>query len=146
MDNKTNNKGIKIVICGSMKLSRRMIEVRDELLHFGHEVILPRHTEEYARMNTSDHIHNESVKNKIENDLIRDYYEEIKKNDAILVVNDKLNGVDGYIGGNSFLEMGFAHVLNKKIYLLNKIPESSFKDELIAMQGIVLEGDFGKII
>lgn len=81
---------MKIVICRSMKLSRRMIEVRNDLQKLGHEIILPRHTEEYAEMNTSDHIHNESVKNKIENDLIRDYYNEIAKNDAILVVNDSL--------------------------------------------------------
>ncbi len=136
---------MRIVICGSMKLSRRMIEVQDELQKFGHEIILPRHTEEYAKMNTSDHIHNESVKNKIENDLIRDYYNEIAKNDAVLIVNDNLNGVAGYIGGNSFLEMGFAHVLNKDIYLLNPIPEASFKDELVAMQPVVLEGDFRMI-
>jgi len=136
---------MRIVICGSMKLSRRMIEVQDELQKFGHEIILPRHTEEYAKMNTSDHIHNESVKNKIENDLIRDYYNEIAKNDAVLIVNDNLNGVAGYIGGNSFLEMGFAHVLTKDIYLLNPIPEASFKDELVAMQPVVLEGDFRMI-
>lgn len=128
-----------------MKLSKKMIEVRDELLKFGHEVVLPRHTEEYALMNTSDHIHNESVKNKINNDLIRDYYNEIAVNDAVLVVNYDLNGVSGYIGGNSFLEMGFAHVLNKKIYLLNEIPDLLFKDELIAMQPIILYGDLAKI-
>lgn len=136
---------MKIVICGSMKLSRRMIEVRDKLKEFGYEIILPRHTEEYAEMNTSDHVHNESVKNKINNDLIRDYYNKIAENDAVLIVNDDLNGVEGYIGGNSFLEMGFAHVLNKKIYLFNNIPESSFKDEIIAMQPIVLDGDLSKI-
>jgi hypothetical protein len=39
----------------------------------GHTVLLPRHTEEYAEMNTSDHVHNESVKNKVDHDLIRDY-------------------------------------------------------------------------
>jgi predicted RNA-binding protein with PUA domain len=132
---------MKIVICGSMKVSVKMLEVRDELQKFGHEVVLPRHTQEYAEMKTSDHIHNESVKNKINNDLIRDYYEKIKASDAILVVNCDLNGVTGYVGGNSFLEMGFAHVLNKKIFLLNQIPQTSFKDELIAMQPVVLKGD-----
>lgn len=136
---------MKIVICGSMKLSKKMIEVRDQLLRFGHEVVLPRHTEEYIKMNNLDNIHNESVKNKINNDLIRDYYNEIARNDAVLVVNYDLNGVRGYIGGNSFLEMGFAHVLNKKIYLVNEIPEASFKDELIAMQPIILGGDFSII-
>ncbi|MEI8343641.1 MAG: hypothetical protein WCF93_01670 [Candidatus Moraniibacteriota bacterium] len=77
--------------------------------------------------------------------MIRDYYEKIKASDAILVVNCDLNGVVGYIGGNSFLEMGFAHVLNKKIFLLNQIPETSFKDELIAMQPTILSGEL-KII
>jgi predicted RNA-binding protein with PUA domain len=136
---------MKIVICGSMKLSRKMLEVRNELVKLGHEVILPRHTEEYAEMNTSDHVHNESVKNKINNDLIRDYYNKIAENDAVLVVNCDLNRVNGYIGGNSFLEMGFAHVLNKEIFLLNEIPEMIYKDELIAMQPIVLSNDLSII-
>lgn len=129
-----------------MKVSVKMLEVGDELQKFGHEVVLPRHTQEYAEMKTSDHIHNESIKNKINNDLIRDYYEKIKASDAILVVNCDLNGVAGYVGGNSFLEIGFAHVLNKKIFLLNQIPETSFKDELIAMQPVVLNGNFRLII
>jgi predicted RNA-binding protein with PUA domain len=136
---------MKIVICGSMKLSGQMLRLKNDLVVMGHEVILPRHTEEYAVMNTSDHIHKESVKNKIENDLIRDYFNEIARNDAILVVNSDLNRIDSYIGGNSFLEMGFAHVLNKKIFILNPIPKMIYKDELIAMQPVVLEGDLSKI-
>jgi len=136
---------MKIVICGSMKLSRKMLEVGNDLTKAGHAVILPRHTEEYAEMNTSDHIHIESVKNKINNDLIRDYYKKIRNNDAVLVINCDLNGIKNYIGGNSFLEMGFAHVLDKKIYLLNDIPDSSYKDELIAMQPIVLSGNLDLI-
>lgn len=136
---------MKIVICGSMKLSKKMIEVGDELLRLGHEVILPRHTEEYAQMNTSDHIHNESAQNKMKDDLIRDHFNKIGESDAILVVNDDLNGTRGYIGGNSFLEMGFAHVLNKNIYLLNDMPDSSFKDELVAMQPVVLNGNLDLI-
>lgn len=136
---------MKIVICGSMKVSVKMLEVGDELQKFGHKIILPRHTREYAEMKTSDHIHNESVKNKINNDLIRNYYEKIKTSDAILVVNCDLNGVAGYVGGNSFLEVGFAHVLNKKIFLLNNIPVCSFTDELIAMQPIILDGELTKI-
>jgi predicted RNA-binding protein with PUA domain len=136
---------MKITICGSMKLCRRMMEIKNELEELGHQVILPRHTEEYARMNTSDHVHNESVKNKIKDDLIRDYFNEIKENDAILIINEKLNDIDNYIGGNSFLEMGFAHVLNKKIFLLNPIPEMNYSDELIAMQPVILNNDLKNI-
>lgn len=129
-----------------MKLAQKMIAARDELLKLGHEVILPRHTEEYAQMNTPDHIHNESVKNKINHDLIRDYYQKIGASDAVLVLNYDLNGVKNYIGGNSFLEAAFAHVLNKKLYFLFAIPEMGYSDELIAFQPIILEGDFSKII
>ncbi len=128
-----------------MKVSEKMVEVKKELEKAGHKVLLPRHTEEYAEMKTSDHIHNESVKNKVNNDLIRDYYNEIQKGDAILIVNENINGVENYIGGNTFLEMGFAHVLNKKIFLSNDIPEMGYKDEIVAMQPVVLSGDLNKI-
>ena len=44
-----------------------------------------------------------------------------------------------------FLEMAFACVLNKSIYLLNPIPELSYTSELEAMEPIVLDEDLGKI-
>ncbi len=136
---------MRIIICGSMKLSREMLEVSEILKNMKHEVIIPRHTEEYAKMNTSDHVHNESVKNKINNDLIRDYYQKINDGDGVLIINNNLNGVENYIGGNSFLEMAFAHVLNKKIFLLNSIPQMGYTDELIAMQPVILNGDLNRI-
>jgi hypothetical protein len=73
------------------------------------------------------------------------YFEKIKEVDAILILNFEKRGIEGYIGGNTFLEMGFAHILNKKIFLLNEIPEMLYKDEIKAMQPIVLDGDLSKI-
>ncbi len=136
---------MKIVICGSMRLSSKMLKIKEELTSLGHFVIVPSHTEEYAILNTSDHMHKESVKNKIKHNLIRKYFNEIKESDAILVVNDSLKDIPNYIGGNSFLEMGFAHVLKKRIYLLNSIPEMPYSDEIIAMQPIILNGDISKL-
>lgn len=136
---------MQIVICGSMRLSKKMLEIKEELTKLGHFVIIPRHTEEYATLNTSDRIHDESVKNKINHDLIRQHFNEIEKSDAILIINDALKGIPDYVGGNSFLEMGFAHILNKKIYLLNSAPKMSYSDEIIAMRPIVLNGDITKI-
>jgi hypothetical protein len=136
---------MKIVICGSMVFSRKMLEIKNALEEMSHEVIVPRHTEEYAAMGTDDHIHNESVKNKIANDLIRDYYNKIKESDAILVINKNRHNIDNYIGGNVFLEIGFAHILNKKIFLLNPIPNIGYQDEIEAVQPIILNGDLGKI-
>jgi hypothetical protein len=41
--------------------------------------------------------------------------------------------------------MGFAFVLNKPIYLLYQIPKCSYRDEIEAMQPVVLGGDISKI-
>jgi len=136
---------MKIVICGSMTAVKKMIEARDILASNGHEVILPKYSREYATIEDIEGIHEESAKNKVEHDLIRDYYNEIKNSDAILLVNERRHDVDGYIGGNSFLEMGFAHILGKKIFLLNPIPDIGYRDEIEAMKPIVINGDLSLI-
>lgn len=135
---------MKIVICGSMVFSQEMVEIEKKLKAKGIEVVLPKHTEEYSLKRKTE-IPTESANNKIKDDLIRDYYHEINNADAILALNIDKNGIANYIGGNTFLEMGFAHVLNKKIYLYNDIPEVSYKDEVIAMQPIILNEDLNKI-
>lgn len=136
---------MKIIICGSMSASKEMVSFENKLITLGHSVILPEFTHEYAQMDTIDKMHTESAKNKVDYDLIRGYFDKIKEGDAILVLNIERKGIEGYIGGNSFLEMGFAHILNKPIYLLNKIPDMGYKDELQAMNPIVLNGDLSKI-
>jgi hypothetical protein len=88
----------------------------------------------------------ESAQRKINDDVINLYYKKIKEMDAILILNLEKNNIKGYIGGNTFLEMGFAHVLNKKIFLLNEIPEMGYKDEIVAMKPVILEGDLNRII
>ena len=136
---------MKIVICGSMTASKEMVQAKKELEKFGHEIILPEFTEEYAGMETLDKMHSESAKNKVEYDLIRGYFEKIKNGDAVLVANIERKRIAGYIGGNSFLEIGFAFVLNKPIYLLHNIPDLGYRDEIEAMKPIILNGDFSKI-
>ena len=128
-----------------MRLSREMVELKNKLEKIGHSVRLPDFTEEYSKMQTTDEGHSESVKNKLEHDLIRGHFKEIKNSDAVLVVNETLKGIKNYVGGNTFLEMGFAHILNKKIFILNNIPQMGYSDEIVAMQPIVLDGDLGKI-
>ncbi len=136
---------MKIVICGSMAFSRKMVEIAEKLKQSGYEAILPRNTENYAKESLKDEINSESTENKIKYNLIREYYSEIKNSDAVLIVNEDKNNIPNYIGGNAFLEMGFAHALNKKIYLLNDIPEMVYTDEVKAMQPITLKGDLDKI-
>ena len=136
---------MKIIVCGSMTTSNEMVEIEKELIKLGHTVVLPEFTHKYASMNSFEEMHSESYKNKIKYDLIRGYFNEIKDGDAVFVVNIDRKGIKNYIGGNSLLEIGFAYVLNKPIYLLNEIPEISYKDEIIAMQPIIIGNNFALI-
>lgn len=133
-----------VVVCGSMTSSEKMVEIKNELESLGHSALLPMHTEAYANKEKTEESDEESAENKIEGDLIRDYYKKIEDADVVLIVNEKKNGVEGYVGGNTFLEMGFGHVLNKKVYMLNEIPDVSYTSEIVAMQPIVLDGDLTK--
>ena len=82
----------------------------------------------------------------ISKDLIRWNWDRMKNDDAILVINLTKKGVENYIGGNTFLEIGFAHVLKKKIFLWNDIPVMPYADEIKAMQPVVINHNFDLII
>lgn len=131
---------MNIVICGSMMFSEEMIKTEEKLIRLGHQVTIPRFTKEYAKLD-KDKVHSESVRHKLEHELIKDYYFKIKDSDAILVINEPKNEIENYIGGNSLIEMGFAYITDKKIYLLNGIPQMNYTDEIVAMQPICLKGD-----
>jgi hypothetical protein len=143
---------MKIVICGSIDATYEIKEIADKLEKAGHETEIPLTSQRILNGElTLDEFKKEKEKNgdgfvrKVHDDVIRRYYELIKNSDSVLIANYPKKGIDNYIGGNTFLEMGFAHVLNKKIFLLNPIPEVSYKDELLAMQPIILNGDLSKI-
>lgn len=87
----------------------------------------------------------EISKRAIQQNSIKYYFEKIKESDAILVLNFDKKGIKNYIGGAIFLEMGFAHILGKQIFLLNEIPDISYKEEIKAMQPTVLNGDLNKV-
>ena len=130
---------MKIAICSSISMYKEILRVEKELENKGHTVDVPegiKNSTLVGRESVS-----EKTNHKIKHDLIRKYYEVIKKNDAILVVNIEKNGIKGYIGGNTFLEMGFAFILNKKIYCLYQLPELSYSSEIIEMQPIILNGN-----
>ena len=117
---------MRITIVGSSVFAKEMVEYRDKLIAMGHENNLHEHYVAQARGEMKDVIermNKEHANVKIENDYIRYHYNEIVGDDAILVLNFDKNGIENYIGGNTLMELGFAHVHNKKIFLLNPIPE-----------------------
>jgi len=86
------------------------------------------------------------VKAKKELELISEHFKKIEKSDAILVVNITKREIENYVGANTFLEIGFAHYIDKKIYFLNPIPDQPYiLDELQTIEPIVLHGDLEKL-
>lgn len=137
---------MKITICGSMAFSDGMEQIACSLREKGHEVFLPEGTQDYIAIDTEVINKTEGAKKKIEKDLIRKHYELIRDSDAILVVNNDKRDIKNYIGGNSFLEIGFAYILGKKIYLLNDIPDTQLiQQEIVAMQPNILHGDLDRM-
>lgn len=144
---------MKIVICASISFTHKIKEVADILMGYGYEVEIPLATQKILNGDISFEnwqMHKEKegdmwFRKTAEEDLIKRYYRLIKDSDDILVVNIDKKSVKNYIGGNTLLEMGFAYVLDKKIFLLNEIPDCSYKDEITAMKPITLNGDIKKI-
>lgn len=132
---------MKITICGSLAFAKEMLKIKQKLEKQNHIVVVPPNIDKYA----DGKIDLENKWEKIKFDVIRNYFKEIKKTDAILVINKDKNKIKNYIGGNSLIEIAFAHVLNKKVYLLNPIPKINYSDEIKAMKPIITNGDLTKI-
>lgn len=136
---------MKIALCGSMVFSDKMVEVAGNLKKLGHRVILPQLIERYQGK-TADEITKLAAADKKEHDCIRQDWIRVRSSEGILVLNYDHKGVPGYIGGNTLLEMSFAHVLFRLIFLLQPIPDIAFyRSEIEAMNPVVIENDFSKI-
>lgn len=135
-----------ITICGSMKFHHRMRDVKSKLERMGHVVLVPKSIE---LMDREGYVHpeddGERITAKIEHDFIREHFRKIEASDAILVLNHEKKRIPNYIGGNTFLEMGYAFGRDKKIFLFQPIPDMDYKTEMHAMQPIILNGDFTRI-
>lgn len=143
---------MKIVICASVDFSYEIKDYSDKLVKLGHTTEMPFTTRKIINGElTLEQFKKEKQKNgdgafrKVKEDLIKRYYNLIKEADAILVLNFDKNNIKNYIGGNVFLEIGFAHVLDKKIFVLNNLPQINYLDELLAMQPIIINNDLNKI-
>lgn len=121
-----------VCLCGSIKFAPEMKAWAKALAAEGKVGILPigaRRLEEEAAVSESY----DKAKLKREFDAVKAHYDEISKAEAILVCNYDKNDIANYIGANTFLEMGFAHCLGKKIYLANPLPDMPYiNDELYA--------------
>jgi diphthamide synthase subunit DPH2 len=124
---------MKITIVGSMKFYDEFVKAKEYLEEKGHEVILPK---------------KDSMPEPIPKDFklkaMQKFNENLEKADAILVMNytkgDKVN----HIGVNSLMEIGMAFNREKKIFVLNDIPESCVH-ELEAINCVVMDGSLDNV-
>ena len=128
-----------------MQFTDKMMEVQKRLNEMGHEAFVSSFGPSYVGK-TAEEIERLKLDHKNHHDAIRDYWNVIKDCNAILVLNEDKHGIANYIGGNTLMEIGFAHVLNKKIFLLNPVPEIPFyQTEIEAVKPVILNGDLSKI-
>ena len=140
---------MKITICGSSAFKEQMINYKQKLMELGHEVIVHPDYEAFVRGEKKDiweRVEREHAAVKKENGYIKWYYNAIVSSDAILVLNFEKNGIANYIGGNTLMEIAFAHVNDKRIFLLNDVPEISYRDEILAMYDAALNGKLENIV
>lgn len=128
-----------------MQFTKEMIDTQSQLKSLGHEAIVTSFADGYINLNQQE-LEQQVLKDKYENDAMKEYFNQIKDCDAILVLNYDKKGITNYIGGNTFLEIGYAHILDKKIFLLNPIPSIPFyESEIVATNPIILNGDLSLI-
>jgi hypothetical protein len=132
---------MKIIICGSISVAEEILRVKKELETLGHKVEIPEGVKRPEIKAKTEASMSEKAEIKVKYDLIRGYYEKMKNYDAVLVVNPDKKGIEGYIGGNTFLEMAFAHILQKPLYCLYPLPEMDYSAEILALQPVVLNGN-----
>lgn len=135
---------MKIVICGSMSFAKEMLEAKEKLGSMGHEVLLTSDVEACV----DNPGLNMDWEHCFEKQIDKECFEKVAESDAILVMNYPKNGVKGYIGGATLMEIGIARHLNKRIFLLHDHPsedELRYAFEIRLTNPIILDGDIRKI-
>ena len=120
----------RIVLCGSMKLKEKLFECEEYLKTKNYEVVVPKEFRVEMTKNDASRLHFDEIANE--------------KTDIVLAINASKNGIENYIGPNTFAEIAMAFYFNKQIYLLNDIYEL-YKDELEGWNVIPLKGKLDNI-
>jgi hypothetical protein len=135
---------MKIFICSSKHLYHLIPPIKAELEQKGHSITLPNsyddpmHEERLKAENAEKHA---DFKAK----MLKEQENKIRQNDALLIMNFEKRGQPNYIGGATFLEIFKAFELDKKIFLMNPIPDNILKDEIVGMRPTIINQDLSKI-
>lgn len=136
---------MRIGVVGSMQFTEKMLGLRDKLIEMGHDAFITSLADPFVGK-TDEEKEKIKIYQKKNLDAIREFWRLMQGADAVLVANFDKHGIKNYIGGNTLMEIGFAYVLNQKIFLLNPIPDIPYyKTEIKAVKPIILNGDLTKI-
>lgn len=141
-----------ITICCSASFYKQALEIEKELKTLGFKVKIPKTAkimEKDGNFEVSSykpwHENKNDYKKKMQ--LMKGHFKKILESDAVLILNYIKNGIDGYIGGNTLMEMTIAFHFKKPIYILNQIPEDlTIKEEIYGVFPIFINSDLTKII
>lgn len=137
---------MKIGIISSMHHTEKMLEIYENLKAMGHTPFLTRFAESFVGK-TDDEKEEIKQHQKDHDDPIREFWEQMQDGDAVLVLNIDRHGIPNYIGGNTLMEIGFANVLNQKIFLYNPIPEIPYyKTEIESVKPVIINQDLSLIV
>ena len=139
---------MKIMICGSMTFAKEMMDTKRKLENLGHSVFLPSDIESHLKDPFLTDNLDENYKHTIDKDVLRQCFNLIAQSEAILVLNYAKNGIKGYVGTSSLMEIGLAYYLDKKIFLLNSIPrpkDARWAHEIETIRPVILNRDLKKI-
>jgi hypothetical protein len=132
---------MRIGVIGSMHHTERMLEVRDKLIRRGHDAYVTTLASPFVGKD-DDEKERIKLEQKFHQDAIREFWRLMQGGDAVLVLNLDKNGVKNYIGGNTLMEIGFAHVLGQRIFLYNEIPDMLHcRSEIEAVRPTIINGD-----
>lgn len=126
-----------------MKFHTDMLSAKAALEKIGHVVLMP---DKATGIDYWSDDNKAKVAAKKGLELIEEHMKKIEKGDAILVINVTKKEIENYIGANTFLEMGYAYYLKKKIYTLNPLPDQKYiLDELLAFSPVIINGNLDLI-
>lgn len=136
---------MNIFICASKYCYQHIPAIKEELEKQGHSITLPNsyddpmHEERLKKESAEKHAEFKAT-------MLRLQEKKIQANDALLIVNFEKHGQPNYIGGATFLEIFKAFELNKKVFLMNPIPDNILKDEIVGMSPVIINHDLSKIV
>lgn len=129
---------MKIFIICSKAFYDRIKPIKEYLENNGWEVFVP-HT--YLNPEKELEAWEGETHSEFKARMFRLSEERIKSMDAVLVLNYEKHGIKNYIGGSTFLEMYEAFRNNKKIYMMNQVPEGLLFDEIDGFSPVIINGD-----